>query len=148
MLAEVKEKTATPITSAAMNRANFPLLRLKAMPHPHPADPASRLPPRPSRLAPRASLGAAGLLALLIGAPLAASQVDYSGFTTCNPQRFGQRFVDKARVALPNACLPPACLPPAHLRTTCLPTYLRARLPTYMARGAVITCCSSAGGQP
>ena len=123
MLAEVKEKTATPITSAAMNRANFPLLRLKAMPHLDPADPASRLPPR-------ASLGAAGLLALLIGAPLAASQVDYSGFTTCNPQRFGQRFVDKASVAPPDACLPPAYLPPAHLRTTCLPTYLRAHLPT------------------
>ena len=133
MLAEVKEKTATPITSAAMNRANFPLLRLKAMPHPDPADPASRLPPRPSRLAPLASrLSRRGgrLLALLIGAPLAASQVDYSGFTTCNPQRFGQRFVDKASVAPPDACLPPAYLPPAHLRTTCLPTYLRARLPT------------------
>ena len=128
MLAEVKEKTATPITSAAMNRANFPLLRLKAMPHPDP-----QTPPRASRLAPPASrLSRRGgrLLALLIGAPLAASQVDYSGFTTCNPQRFGQRFVDKASVAPPHACLPPACLPRAHLRTTCLPTYLRARLPS------------------
>jgi len=142
MLAEVKEKTATPITSAAMNRANFPLLRLKAMPHPHPADPALRL-------APRASLGAAGLLALLIGAPLAASQVDYSGFTTCNPQRFGQRFVDKASVAPPDACLPPACLHlPTYVPPAYLPTYVPAYLPTYMARGAVITCSSSAGGQP
>ena len=124
MLAEVKEKTATPITSAAMNRANFPLLRLKAMPHPHPQTPPRA---RASRLA---LPGAAGLPALLIGAPLAASQVDYSGFTTCNPQRFGQRFVDKASVAPPHACLPPACLPPAHLRTTYLPTYLRAHLPS------------------
>jgi len=58
MLAEVKEKTATPITQAAENRAKFPLLRLK---------------------------------------------VDYTGFTTCNPQRFGQRFVDK--VANPSELL-------------------------------------------
>ena len=42
---------------------------------------------------------------------LAASQVDYTGFTTCNPQRFGQRFVDKASVALPAPSLPAACMP-------------------------------------
>merc|ERR1719272_2299188 len=58
MLAEVRERTATPITQAAESRAKFPLLRLK---------------------------------------------VDYTGFTTCNPQRFGQRFVDK--VANPSELL-------------------------------------------
>ena len=40
MLAEVKEKTATPITQAAENRAKFPLLRLKVT-HADPADPIS-----------------------------------------------------------------------------------------------------------
>ncbi|EOD35531.1 hypothetical protein EMIHUDRAFT_98533 [Emiliania huxleyi CCMP1516] len=29
--------------------------------------------------------------------PLVRLRVDYSGYATCNPQRFGQRFVDKAR---------------------------------------------------
>ena len=46
MLAEVKEKTATPITQAAENRAKFPLLRLKVT-HADPADPISPVsPPR------------------------------------------------------------------------------------------------------
>lgn len=29
--------------------------------------------------------------------PLVRLKIDYTGYSTCNPQRFGQRFIDKAR---------------------------------------------------
>lgn len=75
--------------------------------------------------------------------------MDYSGFTTCNPQRFGQRFVDKASVAPPDAtCHVPACHLPTYIPPAYLPTYVPTYLPAYMPRGAVITCSSSAGRQP
>ena len=57
MLAEVKEKTATPITQAAENRAKFPLLRLKGKRHPDTADPISPVSP-PRRAAGTSSCGA------------------------------------------------------------------------------------------
>ena len=131
MLAEVKEKTATPITSAAMNRANFPLLRLKVMPHPDPADPASPLLPRPS-------LGAAG-------ASSPSSLVDPSPHRRWITQasRLATRSDSASasstrrawhRPTLPATCLPATCLPTYHL-PTCLPTCPPTYLPT--CRGAL-----------
>ena len=101
MLAEVRERTATPITQAAESRAKFPLLRLKVS-SPKPRSVESTAPWGGANPTPCHEL------------PSPPRQVDYTGFTTCNPQRFGQRFVDKVErgSATPSTPSPPAAYMP------------------------------------